>query len=414
MDKVFENQWNIRLAIIALFLAAVVVILGAFTRLVDAGLGCPDWPTCYGHLWIPSSSADIAIANQIFADTPVDSQKTWPEQIHRIFASTLGLVILTLFFVNFIDQIKSIGQHTQAAASDDFSVQIVLMLLSCLIIATVMRATLIKNFYMDVFLLTLLSAYGFLMLRMRALNWGTHNHHVNLSFYLIALLAGLVILQGLFGMWTVTLKLWPQVVTAHLLGGFIIVSLLAVTIVHLAMKNQKMPPLKRLALIKVTSLIALVFVFIQIFLGGWVSSNYAALACPDFPLCQNQVWPQANFTEGFNLLQHIGPNYLGGQMDNDGRIAIHLLHRVGAIFVSISVLLFSAVLLSEKGNYKIMGVCLLFLLLLQLSLGITNVIKQLPLSIAVAHNAVAAVLLASLCVVRYFILKSENSFQKIK
>ncbi|RLA40655.1 MAG: heme A synthase, partial [Gammaproteobacteria bacterium] len=251
-----------RLALLATIVAATVVVLGAFTRLVDAGLGCPDWPGCYGHLMWPNEAHEIARANERFPDASVEVDKTWPEMVHRYFASTLGLIIL------------------------------------CLAI----------------------------------LAW-RYRETGNFPFRLPLLLLFLVVWQGMFGMWTVTLKLWPQVVTMHLLGGVSIFSLLWLLTMRLAnvcwvLTDSSWQKLKKYRAWLVG---AVVIVFIQIALGGWVSSNYAAFACADFPRCGGQWLPQMELAAGFDILQSVGPNYLGGLMTSDARVAIHFMHRIGAL-----------------------------------------------------------------------------------
>lgn len=311
-----------RLVLLSVALAVVVVILGAFTRLVDAGLGCPDWPGCYGHLWAPISEQAITTANQLYPDNPVDLSKTWPEMVHRYFASALGfMAILILVF----------SIRSQAP------MQPVKLPLALLI---------------------------------------------------------LIIVQGLFGMWTVTLKLWPQVVTAHLLGGFATLSLLWLLALRLSgWQSQMLLRANPFAFDSTWRLanIALGVVVTQVALGGWTSANYAAFACPDFPMCQGQWMPNANWEQGFNFFQTIGPNYLGGQMNAESRVAIHFSHRLGAIVVSLLCLAL-ALNLFRKGAIALSS-ALVGALILQIFLGISNVLLALPLTIAVAHNAGGALLL---------------------
>lgn len=316
------------LAISATLLAVCVVMLGAFTRLVDAGLGCPDWPVCYGHVLWPMDQQEIIQANNLFPDTPVEKDKTWPEQVHRLFASSLGLLCIAILSTALFQRFKRANK-----------------------------------------------AY---------------------PIKLPALLLALVILQGMFGMWTVTLKLWPQVVTAHLLGGFSTLSLLALLSLRLYGGHWQVSYLQRqkLEAVKPLLLFALLLIVGQIALGGWTSSNYAALACPDFPRCQNSWWPTMNFNQGFDIAQTIGPNYLGGLLDSAARTAIHFGHRIGALLVTLTTLLLIYRLL-KVGN-RLVGrwaKLLLLVLVLQLGLGISNVIFALPLLIAVVHNAVGALLM---------------------
>lgn len=312
----------------ACLLAAVVVVLGAFTRLVDAGLGCPDWPGCYGHLTWPRSEGAIAAAEARFPEFPVEHSKTWPEMVHRYFAGLLGLLILAM----------CVAVWRQAKTSAPLR---------------------------------------------------------PLRSHLLGLLL-LVMVQALFGMWTVTLKLWPQIVTAHLLGGFATLALLWLLVQRSGNFRWPLPaPLQaRLRPIKILCLLALLAVVVQIALGGWTSSNYAALACTDFPRCHNQWWPAMDFLSGFNVAQDIGPNYLGGLLENEARTAIHVGHRLGALVATVLLCLLGILLWQLRlPQARKLAVLLLFLLLLQITLGITNVLASLPLAVAVAHNAGGALLL---------------------
>ncbi|MEO0442799.1 MAG: COX15/CtaA family protein [Pseudomonadota bacterium] len=334
--KDIEHKLLYRLALAAFILAIFVVVLGAFTRLVDAGLGCPDWPGCYGHLLWPNDAEEIAKAEIKFPDTPVELDKTWPEMVHRYFAGSLGLLALVI---------------------------------------------------------TTLALY-----RSRSL------HTTQLPIKHCVFLLCLIILQATFGMWTVTLKLWPKVVTAHLLGGFATLSVIWLLVQRLGAKQWIMgiAQQRRLNSAKPILIVTLLLVIIQIALGGWVSSNYAALACPDLPLCYGQWLPPTDFKAGFDVWQDIGPNYLGGQLDNNARTAIHLTHRAGAIVVTLAVG-FSFIMLwrTGVGSVHYWALALLGVLLLQLMLGISNVIFVLPLSIAVGHNAVGAVLLLVIITILY-------------
>lgn len=292
-------------------LALVVVVLGAYTRLVDAGLGCPDWPGCYGHLGVPHSAEDIARAEAAYPNAPVEADKAWVEMIHRYAATALGLVIL--------------------------------------------------------------SALGIALKQRRPWRFP-------------AALAALVIAQGAFGAWTVTLKLWPQVVTLHLLGGFATLTLLWLYGLTLARPGWRVAS-------TLMPLIgsALAVVALQAALGGWLTANYAALACPDFPMCRGAWLPEMDFAKGFDFTQSVGPNYLGGLLSSDARVAIHFAHRVGAI----AVLLVVGALALKLGNSRA-GWALGALLAAQLGLGIANVVFALPLAVAVLHNAGAAAMLLAL------------------
>jgi len=373
-----KSKLLISLATIAFLLATVVVVLGAFTRLAEAGLGCPDWPTCYGHLWVPDTQEEIRIANENFSDTPVETDKTWPEQAHRLVATTLGLLVLGIFFTAF--------RHYPIKSKYS-----VMALLVALVGGMVLR--IVVGDSIEPFLWILVIAYFANLLRI-TLKDKSHT----IPFKLSALLAGLIIVQGLFGMWTVTLKLWPQVVTGHLLGGFATAALLFLLCQRLygfswqfTISSQNFHDVKRWVRF------SLVIVVVQISLGGWTSANYAALACADFPLCHNELWPKSDFVQGFNVFQRIGPNYLGGVLDNHARTAIHLSHRLGAIAVLVILSIFSVKLF--KLNFfpaKRMALIILLLLATQITLGILNIVLSLPLSVAVIHNGVGALLLISI------------------
>lgn len=314
-----------RLALLATLLALVVVLLGAYTRLTHAGLGCPDWPGCYGFISVPKTEAQLAHAERHFPDTPVHAEKGRSEMVHRYFAGTLALVIV------------------------------------------------------------LLAARAW---RQRALP----GQPLKLPLFILLV----VLAQAAFGMWTVTLKLWPQVVTGHLLGGFATLSLLFLLTLRL---SGVLPALAVPRRLQGWATAGLVLAIVQIALGGWVSSNYAAVACVDLPTCHGQWWPPADFANGFHLTQHIGPNYLGGQLDSDARTAIHLTHRMGALVLTV-VLLGLAWQLRRVGMTRLAGL-LMLALGLQLSLGVSNVLFGLPLAVAVAHNAGGAALLLTLVLVNY-------------
>lgn len=323
------------LALIATVFASLVVGMGAYTRLVHAGLGCPDWPGCYGFLVVPETAEQIATAEKLFPDAPVEADKGWAEMIHRYIAGALMLMVLALVF-----------QAIKYRKEPDRPVKLPLFIL------------------------------------------------------------GLIILQAAFGMWTVTLKLWPQVVTAHLLGGFATFSLLFLLTIRLSGFDWKAIPskVKGLRTLKILGAVGLLVVIMQISLGGWTSSNYAALACPDLPTCQGQWFPPMNFSEGFDVGQSIGPNYLGGQLHAEARTAIHYAHRLGAIltFILLSLLVWQTFKISHamtgehKNSLRLLAAFIFVALITQVCLGLSNIIWSLPLNIAVAHNLGGALLLISM------------------
>jgi heme a synthase len=322
-----------RLALAAMLLAFCVVVFGAYVRLTSAGLGCPDWPGCYGHV-TPSGAAQAGVGT---VEAPLQVGKAWREMIHRYGASALGLLIVVIA-----------------------------------VLATLWR------------------------------------QQLKLSLVLPWVLVALVVFQGLLGMWTVTLLLKPLVVTLHLVFGLATLSLLwwlwrslqqrsagswsgAPTrgISTAAARRAAPETLRRAALIAVIAL------GVQIMLGGWTSTNYAAVACPDFPKCQNQWWPEADFKDAFVLWRGLGINYEGGVLNHPARVAIHFTHRLGAI-VATGALLFAAILTlrtRREPRCRWAAGAVLATLLLQLFIGIFMVKSGFPLSLATTHNAGAALLL---------------------
>ena len=322
-------------AILACGLALVVVVLGAYVRLSHAGLGCPDWPGCYGHLLgVPESTHEIDRANQAYPERTVESDKAWKEVIHRYFAAVLGILIVLLAVIAFLQRNKS-----------------------------------------------------------------------TLHLKLPILLVGLVILQGLLGMWTVTLLLKPVIVMLHLLGGLTILALLW----WLVLNSPKKPTLaKRKGLLSLL-LVGLVLLIGQITLGGWTSTNYAALACADFPTCQGLWWPETNFKEAFVFWRGLDQNYEFGVLDNPARTAIHISHRVFAIVVT-AYWLFTLliVLRSHSSAVRKSATAVGIILIAQIGLGISNIVFHLPIAVAVLHNAGAALLLLSVITLIYFARINEN------
>ena len=312
-----------RIAQIAILVTFCVIVLGAFVRLSHAGLGCPDWPGCYGHITWPGQSHEIESANSSFPDRPVEIDKAWKEMVHRYLAGTLVLLVVALNFLAW------------------------------------------KRTYRD------------------------QNLRVLAAFILL-----LILFQAALGMWTVTLKLKPLVVTAHLLGGLATYSLLIWFALKAGRPGRYAPsvPIRKL---RPFVLVGLLVLIVQIFLGGWTSANYSALACPDFPGCHGSLWPEADYAEGFTFWREVGVDYEGGVLDLQARIAIHWAHRIWAI-VTFLVLSLLAIRLLKTHVMQRAGVMLFVLLLTQVSLGIFNIIFYLPLGNAVLHNGVAALLLGML------------------
>jgi cytochrome c oxidase assembly protein subunit 15 len=307
-----------RLTTAALLLCLGVVVLGAYVRLSDAGLGCPDWPGCYGHLTVPSEPEHVERAQQNFPERPVEHAKAWKEMIHRYLASTLGLLIVGLALLSFR------AGHPRV---------------------------------------------------------------------LPRVLLGLVIFQGVLGMWTVTWQLKPLAVTAHLLGGMSTLALLFWLWLSVRERPMAATHPARPARVRRFASIALALLAGQIFLGGWTSSNYAALACPDLPTCQGALWPELDVGEAFTLWRGLEQNYEYGVLDNRARVTIHHLHRVGAILVTGALLALAAWLWRRGGPWRRHAQWILGLLSLQVLIGLGLIVFQLPLPLAAAHNAGAALLL---------------------
>jgi len=315
-----------RIAMLAFVLALVVVVLGAFVRLSDAGLGCPDWPGCYGQLIAPESTADTA-----GYDRPIETDKAWKEMIHRYAAGILGLLIL---------------------------------------LATILA-------------------------------WRARSRRENQGVVLPTALLILVIFQAALGMWTVTLLLKPLVVTAHLVGGFATLSLLWLLVIRQGNWYAPVSISNAFALRRL-GMIALIVLIVQIVLGAWTSSNYAALVCPDFPQCQGQLWPQMDFGEAFVLWRGLGVDYEGGVLHGAARTAIHVTHRIGAVITTLTLLVLIIRLFRERDpTLRGEATVLLLLLSLQIGIAIWMVTHQMPLAFATAHNAIAALLLLAVVTINH-------------
>jgi cytochrome c oxidase assembly protein subunit 15 len=315
-----------RFIVFTCFLAFAVILLGAYTRLADAGLGCPDWPGCYGHLTVPSNEA--AVQNKSYLEQrPLEVAKGWKEMVHRYFAGALGLAILAI----------------------------------------------------------------------TVWSWLRRRNDPAQAVWLPTALLALVIFQAALGMWTVTLLLKPVVVMGHLLGGFATFSLL----VLLALRTARRRPLAVRNNWRIAGMLGIVVLVGQIALGGWTSSNYAALACVDFPTCHGTWVPEMDFDEAFVMWRGIGVNYEYGVLEHPARTAIHVTHRIGALitFLYLGWLVIGVM----RSSAALAGATMLVgsLLIIQVALGIGNVLLHLPLSVATAHNGVAALLLVSLIYLNY-------------
>ncbi|MEZ5544100.1 MAG: COX15/CtaA family protein [Lysobacteraceae bacterium] len=362
-----------RIGWIAVLLALVVIVFGAFVRLSNAGLSCPDWPTCYGRVTWPVHDHEIAHANDAF-DRPVESHKAWREQVHRHLAATLGLMVFALAFLG-SRKVRG-GKALVIGAS----------LLVAMGIPLYMR-----GHHAAAASLAIAGEVLLLGWALRPDGWlSPRGDFSRLSAALLAV----IVFQALLGMWTVTWLLKPVVVMGHLLGGLTTLSLLT----WLACRASPLAALHCAPAWKLRGAIVLGIglVAIQIALGGWVSANYAALACgTDFPTCLNQWLPQTNFREAFVLWRGIGADYEGGVLDGPARVAIQLSHRGFAVIVA-GALIWLGLKIRRIPEISGWGTAILTFLGVQVLLGILNVKTGLPLKIAVSHNAVAALLLFTL------------------
>ena len=313
-----------RLTLVATLLALCVVVLGAYVRLSDAGLGCPDWPGCYGTLTVPQSESALALAQTAYPDSPVEHGKAWKEMIHRYLAGALGLLVLAIF----------------------------------------------------------------------VLGWRARKE-IKVSPWLPSFLLVLIVFQAALGMWTVTLLLKPAVVTAHLMGGMSTLALLAwITHRHLGLISSRYIQSDTL---RFWVRGALVILFAQIFLGGWTSTNYAALACTDFPTCHGAWIPEMDFSNAFSWLRELGQGADGKALPLAAYTAIQWTHRVGALITFIYLALLGWHLLKYQ-QLRTTTLIMLGLLVVQIGLGVANLLLHLPLPLAVGHNMGAALLLISVVV----------------
>ncbi len=359
-----------RLAWFALIMTASTIMFGSFVRLSDAGLSCPDWPTCYGRVTWPQTQMEAAqhVASEI---RPLETHKAWREQVHRFLAGLLGIEVLALALLAARRRRWGVAQVVTASV------------LVALAIPLYMRGEHVAS--------SVLAIGGEAILLIAAMRWS----NIDLSRAAVLTLA-VVIFQALLGMWTVTLLLKPIVVMGHLLGGMLMFGLL----VWMAWKATHLPiTLAEAPRLRWWLRVGLALLVLQIALGGWVSANYAALACgggsaslDNFPRCVSQWWPQQNYSEGFTLWRGIGVDYEGGVLDGASRIAIQMAHRMMAVLVALYLLVLSVRM------YRLPGMrgwasALGLLVLLQITLGVLNVKLALPLAVAVMHNGGAVLLL---------------------
>lgn len=364
VDKPAVYRHFHRIAWLAVALTLCVAVFGAYVRLSDAGLGCPDWPTCYGRAAWPTSVEGVRQPGALEV-RPLEVGKAWREQLHRHLAAALGVLVLVLALLAARRRRLGIAQILAAAG------------LVALAIPLYMHGE-----YMTAAVLAIL---GELILLFAALRWS----NVDLA-RTSALTLAVIVLQALLGMWTVTWLLKPIVVMGHLLGGLLTFSLLtwlAWRATHVPIRLVDARSLRR------WTMAVLALLGVQIALGGWTSANYAALACAnDFPKCVGLWWPPQDYREGFVLWRGIGVDYEGGILDGAARIAIQMAHRMMAV-VAFAALIALAVRLLRTPGLRGWAVLLALLSCAQVALGIANVKLSLPLLVAVAHNAGAVLLL---------------------
>lgn len=378
------------LAWVACIFCFGLVAFGSFVRLSDAGLSCPDWPTCYGHVTWPIKPAAVAKADQAFPERPVETHRAWREQVHRFLAGTLGVLVL-------IEALAAVYASKR---------RVVAVIVAVILIGIGIPLYMHQSYVVS----SIIAALGEALLLGVALFWRGG------GWRRIAVLAlAVVCFQALLGMWTVTWLLLPLVVTGHLLGGMLTFGLLAWLAWRLQWERGRLQwgqsgvstgsfespnhsakhhsdPGSGL---RVAVVVGLVLLSCQIFLGGWTSTNYAALACgvgaSAFPQCLGHWWPAMDFQHAFVLLRHIGVDYQGGVLDATARTTIQMVHRLGAVvvFVYLSWLAYR----THAAGMRRHAAALALLLIAQVLLGIGNVTLGIPLWIAVAHTAGAALLL---------------------
>jgi len=319
------------------FYALFVVMLGAYTRLSDSGLGCPDWPGCYGQITVADTSTAILKANALYPSTPLEQQKAWPEMIHRYLAGLLGTFIIGI---------------------------------------SIFRLNRARKQYEDLSVVPIFLIF-------------------------------LVIFQALLGKWTVSWSLHPMAVMPHLIGGMLITTTLYWQLIDHSQRT-KLHPCHTTT--RILSWLLFVVILAQISLGGWTSSQYAALSCPDFPFCQGSLWPNMSFSEAFSLSLPSFDTYEGGVLSTDARTAIHVTHRLGALFIVGLVIALAKNLFTERSlPYSTHAVRIMVILIFQIAFGIANVLLELPILVATVHNAIACLFLLTVTTLLYDIHHAKNA-----
>jgi len=330
MNRASKSQRFFRLALFSALFSFLLLLLSAWARTSEAGLGCPDWPGCYGKLFAPLTPQELYEARNYFPHPPDEEGKMLKETLHRYFSGALGLLIIRLTF----------------------------------------------------------------------LGWQLKKHVRRQQVLIPGLVFVLVFAQVILGIITVKLQHKPVVAMLHLATGLSILGLLWWIVLRELRfwrpVTTALPVVLRA--LRPRALIGLVLVISQIILGGWVSANEAALACPDFPACQGSLWPSMDFVDGFTLWRDIGLNYEGVVLNLEAATAIQMAHRVGALVTLLYVgwLALYTMGLGARDNLCRYGLLVLVLLIAQVTLGMISVLSHLPLILVVAHSAVAALLMLSM------------------
>jgi cytochrome c oxidase assembly protein subunit 15 len=320
-----------RLNLLAVLLCYCVVVFGAFVRLSDAGLGCPDWPGCYGHITVPQADHEVARAEARYPDRPVEAHKAWKEMIHRYLAGSVGLLLLAMAVLALRDR----GRNTPLR----------------LVLATL----------------------------------------------------AVILVQIVFGALTVTMKVNPLIVTTHLMLGLTTLALLWwAWLCGRPVDASRLTP--RPGAARALAVVAVAVVVLQVFLGGWTSTNYAAVSCPDFPTCAGSYGLQAPLSQAFQLWHGHGRDYEFGILDVATRASIHMVHRYGALLTAVVIggIALMLVVTARAPLWRRLGAAIGAALLLQLAIGVSLIHFQFPLWLADAHNAGAALLLLSVIAFAHF------------
>jgi heme a synthase len=320
-----------KITLFTTIMAFCLIVLGAYVRLSDAGLGCPDWPGCFGTLTVPESQLAIEKAQYTFPDQVIENSKAWKEMVHRYVAGIFGLLILSIGFLAY------------------------------------------KN-----------------------------KKSLKVSIVIPFSLLGLVFFQAALGMLTVTLLLKPIIVSAHLIGGMATLAILTYLSYEHFNKNSKL--ILKKSIIFYMARFGLILIFMQIFLGGWTSTNYAGLACTDFPSCHNQWIPDMDFKNAFNIFRNLGQTSEGTPISLNALQAIQWIHRIGAITVVIYFAYLSYALMKYK-QLRFEAILLFIILVAQFILGVANLTLHLPIVLAVSHNLIAALLVIIITIINTKIKK---------